>query len=202
MKKYFALFAGAAFLAVAMSSCSKNDEFVGSWQSVSPVDITRQLPEAANGTSLVSVTFGPNTGQGGDFEMSSLVEATQGIVENPGYVAGYEVSVAATATISGKWMYEPGEDDDLIINFDQNSFKVDVDKDGVTFRQNQIDGVQEPVTDSLTTVTVNLWKQQISSAMRKEFNRYTRINDVKVKDSSTLKFEIDNPEQTFVFRKI
>ena len=203
MKLNNILIAGAALGMLALASCSKNDAFIGSWQAMTPADITDMLPSAANGTALTSVTFGHDAdGKGGDVELTALVEASQPVVENPGLEAAYEVSVAATATVNGRWAYQPGEDDDLILTLDPASLTVNVDRDGVTFRQNRLSGVQDPVTDSLTDVTVTLWKQQITDAMRREFSRYNRLEDVKVKDKTTLKLEVQNPEQDLYFRKI
>lgn len=201
MKKLPVL-AAVGVLIAALTSCSKSNDFVGSWQSMHPTDISRQLPGAANGSALISISFGQNQGQGGDVQLSSIIEATQPLVENPGVNAGYEVSVAATATINGKWTYEHGDDDDLILSLDPTTLDVHVDNSGVTFRQNQIDGAQTPVTDSLTTATANMWKAQITQAMRAEFGRYNKIDDIKVGKDSTLKFELDNPDQTLIFRKI
>lgn len=207
MKKNFTLLAGAGLVILAMVSCTKRDEFVGSWQALNPTDISSQLPASANATSLMSVTFGPNTdGQGGDVFISSIISATQSLDETPGVVSPYEVSVAATATINGKWAYESDDDYDLILVLDQNSLNVNVDKDGVTFRENDLTGNQVPASDSLTVATANLWKGQIISAMRKDLSRYNRIDDVDVKNSKSLgkilKFEIDNPDQVLTFRNV
>ena len=199
MKKNLTLVAAAGMVVLALASCSKKDQFVGTWQAMSPVNISAGIPAASDAHSLTSVTFGAQ----GDVMLSSIINATQPVYENYGALQGYEVSVAATATVKGKWAYVPGEDDDLVLTFDQNSLNVDVDSNGVTFRQNMTDGEQQPVTDSLTAATVAIWKQQFTSAMRNEIMRYSRLDDVKTtKDGQTLKFEIENPEQDLVFRRV
>lgn len=203
MKKNLTLLAGAAFGMLAFVSCSKNDSFVGSWQAVAPTDISSQISGVANASALTSISFGADgASREGKVELTSLIDVTQSVVENPALIAGYEVSVAATATISGTWAYAPGEDDELILTLDPKSLVVNVDPSGVTFRQNMVTGAQEPVTDSLTSVTASLWQYQLTGAMRKEFARYTRLDDVKVKNDSILKVEIENPDHEIYFRKI
>lgn len=201
MRKNSVLLAGIGLAVLSMASCSKNEKFIGSWESTNPLDITKEIPSASTASATISVTFGPNAeGKGGDFILSSLISASQPVVTNPDIVSGYETDVAATATIKGTWNYEGDSDDDLIVTFDKSTFKVDVDPAGVTFRQNQITDAQEPVTDSLTNATAMMWKQQISRAMEREFARFSRLDDVKSKDGSTMKLEIENPEQDLYFR--
>lgn len=180
---------------IAMSSCEKKDTFVGTWQAMQPTDIASDVPGASTATTLNSLTFEKD----GTFMISSVISATQPVVTNPDMVSGYEVSVAATASISGTWQYAPHEDDDLLIAFDQSSLKVNVDPDGVTFRQNLVSEAQEPITDSLTNVTAQMWQHQLTSAMIKEYNRYVRLDDVKSKDGKTLKVEIEHPDQDLYF---
>lgn len=204
MKKNLTLFAAASFAIISVASCSKKDEFVGSWQAKNPTDITKQVPAAASASSLISISFSPAINGQGDVTIASIIDATQSVDETPDLISPYEVDVAATATISGKWSYESGDDDDLLLTLDPSTFNVNVDSSGVSFRQNIVTDTQQPVTDSLTAVTVNLWKQQFTSVMPNEFNRFGRIEDVKVKTdragNKILKLEIENPEQTLVFR--
>ena len=206
MKNNYALYAGAALAVLAMSSCSNNDDFVGTWQTKQPLDISRQIPAAASATSNVTITFGPDTdGKGGEVVYTSEIQGTQSVDENPGVVTGYEVSVSAIASVSGTWSYEPGKDDDLLITFDRNTIKVNVDPAGVIFRQNVVTDAQEPVTDSLTQATAAMWERQVEAAFREELGRYSRLDDVKVKNDNNsgpvLKFEIENPEQELFFIK-
>ena len=163
MKKSIILSVILGIASVSLVSCSKKDEFIGSWQAVTPTDITKELPAAATASSLISISFGPDNNGEGDVFLSSLIDVTQGLDETPEILSPYEVSVAATASIQGKWMFE--DDDDLILVFDNNSFNVDVDKNGVTFRQNVLTGNQSPASDSLTTATAEIWKSQLSKAM-------------------------------------
>ena len=207
MKKNLTIAAAGLFAMVALGSCSKKDTFVGSWQGLQPIDISSSLPAAASGNALLSVTFNADSAKTGTgtVEFTSLVSANQSVDETPGIVSPYEVSVAATAAINGTWSYAPGEDDELILNLDYSTLNVTVDPNGVTFRQNQLTEAQMPLTDSLTTATAELWKSQISDAMHKEFMKFSRIEDVKVKTDKSgteyLKFETDHPDQEFMFRK-
>lgn len=205
MNKKISFIGCASVLLLACVSCNKSDEFVGTWQMVNPSDITAQIPAAANATSLQTITFEPSENGSGEVFFSSLIDVTQAVDATPELVSPYEVSVAATATIKGTWTYYGNDRDDLLISFDRNTLNVNVDPSGVTFRQNTLTNQQLPVTDSITTATANLWKQQITSALQKEFTRYQKIDDIKVKNNNglkTLKFEIENPEQDLYFKAV
>lgn len=203
MKNSYIIAACAALSATILSGCSKKAEFIGTWQSIAPTDITTLLPSAARGSATTTLTFTlDDTGKGGDVEATSLIEASQGVESGVAISEGYEVSVAATSTVKGKWIYAPDEDDDILVTFTPNTLIVNVDPDGVTFRQNVITEAQQPVTDSLATATATIWQNEIASAMQKEYGRLSRIDDIKVKDKTTLKFEVENPEQDLYFRRI
>ena len=184
--------------ALALISCNKSNDLIGSWQSIKPTELSKYLPSSASSQAITNVTFSND----GNVLISSVINVTQPVIENPGVEAGYEVSVAATSSIEGAWSYVNGDDDDIEIIFDRNSFNVDVDPTGVTFRQNIVTDAQDPVTDSLTVATVNLWKHHLSEIMLKEYNRYSRLDDVKVENKTKLKLEIENPEEDVYFRKV
>lgn len=199
MKKGSFILAGISVATLCIASCSNSDKVVGTWQSTAPVDISRQLQAGGTATAANTITFDSLEGRTGQVTITSLIDITQPVVGNPMLESGYEVSIAATATIQGVWSYEDSEKDDIVIAFNPNSFKVDVDPAGVTFRQNIVTGAQDPVNDSITAETANLWYRAISTAMRHEFMRYSRLDDIKMKDKNTLKFEISDPEQELIF---
>jgi len=185
-------------------SCSKKTDFTGVWTATTPEDITASVPAASSATSLISVSFVEDGAKedGGSVALSSIINVNQPVsggslsIDSP-----YEVNVAATASLGGTWIYEDGSDDDILLSLDLSTLKVNVDKNGVSFTQNMLTGAQQPQIDSLTAVTAEIWKNQLTHAMTKEFSRFRKLDDVKVHKGQVLTFEVENPDMTFQMRK-
>lgn len=206
MIKKYSLIIGLGLIigASGLASCSKTTDFLGVWTSTTPEDITASVPAASSATSLVSISFVEGTGNkdGGSVALTSIINVNQPVSGSPiSMNQPYEVNVAATASLGGTWIYEEGSDDDLLLSLDLSTLKVNVDNNGVSFTQNMLTGAQQPQIDSLTTVTAELWKNQLTQAMTKEFSRFKKLDDVKVHKGQVLTFEIQNPELTLQMRK-
>lgn len=192
MKKTLLSTCAALFLAGALFvSCDHKNDIVGSWTASSPVSIGAEMPAAASATSLMSIDFlAPESGAPAKFNLSTLIEATQAV--RPDTLAldsPYEVSVAATASVSGTWSYDG--DDDVLLAFDMNTLSVDVDPAGVAFSENLLTGAQQPAVDSLKTRTAEIWKRQITNVFKTSLHRYSKLDDVEVTSKGTaLKFEV------------
>lgn len=190
-------------MGAALVSCSRKSEFLGQWTAETPQDITRQVPSASAATSQISINFTLNDSlgsrRGGSVMLSSVISATQPVEPGVGIDQAYEVNVAATATQAGTWRYDGDSDDDLIISLNPSSLSVDIDNNGVTFTQNLLTGAEQPMIDSLTNATANQWKVELTQAMRSEFSRFTKLDDVKVDKHGVLTLETENPETTLFF---
>lgn len=206
MIKKYSLIIGLGLIigAGALASCTKKADFLGVWTATTPEDITASVPAASSATSLVSISFVEDTNKkdGGSVALTSIINVNQPVTGSPMSMnQPYEVNVAATASLGGTWIYENGSDDDLLLSLDLNTLKVNVDNNGVTFTQNMLTGAQQPQIDSLTTVTAELWKNQLIQAMTKEFGRFQKLDDVEVHKGQILTFEIQNPKLTIQMRK-
>lgn len=193
------------------TSCHRDTGFIGSWTATTPTSIAPELPAASSATSLVSIDFisGPDADKGGGLFLSSLIEATQPVrsdsagmpVDSP-----YEVSVSATASVGGTWSYKDDDDDDLILAFDMNTLKVDVDPAGVAFTEDFLSGAQQPAVDSLTARTAEIWRRQIKRAVTSTLHRFGEIEDVHVsRDGTTMTFEIKDVtgrDQNMIMRRV
>lgn len=192
-------------LAATVASCSRDDKFIGTWTSVSPENITDQVPAAATASSLPTIQFiqGAEQGKGGPVALSTIIDVTQPVNPAPGDMSqAYEVNVAATSSITGRWSYEDGDDRRLLLSFDLSSLKVNVDRNGVTFTQNMLTGAQQPQLDSLTDATADLWRMQLTAAMKAQLSRYTELDDVTVSRDNILSFTIHSPEYKMHFRQV
>ena len=201
MKFFTASFFGALTVLGALifiSSCSRTDRFAGEWMGT-PTRMM-DIPGASDATSTISIDFAPSADvrRGGDVLMSATIDVSQavtGSVISPD--APYQVDVAATASIRGRYVAEDDDDDDILLHLDPSTLQVNVDPAGVTFSENILTGLQRPTLDSLTMQTVDAWRVLITSAIRDEFYKYQKIDDIKVHHGDMLSCEVADRDYTF-----
>lgn len=196
-KTLFINASAAIVLSAGITSCSGKD-ISGTWAGqTSRLD---NVPSAATASALNTFDFSPVDKQTkqGDVNISSLINVTQAVQPIQSTLSyPYEVNIAATATISGKYVFEKDDDDDILITFDPASMNVVVDPDGVSFSQNLLSGLEQPELDSLTQATIASWKAELSRAMLINFNRFSKISDIEIHHGNTLTCEVDDHDLTF-----
>lgn len=183
---------------IFISSCSRTDRLAGEWMGT-PTRMM-DIPGASDATSTISIDFAPSADvrRGGDVLMSATIDVSQavtGSVISPD--APYQVDVAATASIRGRYVAEDDDDDDILLHLDPSTLQVNVDPAGVTFSENILTGLQRPTLDSLTMQTVDAWRVLITSAIRDEFYKYQKIDDIKVHHGDMLSCEVADRDYTF-----
>lgn len=183
---------------IFISSSSRTDRFAGEWMGT-PTRMM-DIPGASDATSTISIDFAPSADvrRGGDVLMSATIDVSQavtGSVISPD--APYQVDVAATASIRGRYVAEDDDDDDILLHLDPSTLQVNVDPAGVTFSENVLTGLQRPTLDSLTMQTVDAWRVLITSAIRDEFYKYQKIDDIKVHHGDMLSCEVADRDYTF-----
>ena len=183
---------------IFISTCSRTDRFAGEWMGT-PTRMM-DIPGASDATSTISIDFAPSADvrRGGDVLMSATIDVSQavtGSVISP--EAPYQVDVAATASIRGRYVAEDDDDDDILLHLDPSTLQVNVDPAGVTFSENILTGLQRPTLDSLTMQTVDAWRVLITSAIRDEFYKYQKIDDIKVHHGDMLSCEVADRDYTF-----
>lgn len=191
----------------AMASCSKTPEFLGQWVSSAPVSLKGEIPAASQATAQLTFDFSTGTERkSGPVMLTSDIDLTQPVSGDSSFVSPYEVSVAATASVNGTWTYASDDDDELVLSFDMSTLNVVVDPHGVTFSQNLLTGTQQPVLDSLTTVTAERWKAQVKGAVTQQLSRFSMVDDVEVSDNrNVLTFEVrgdDGHDVKCAFRRV
>lgn len=187
-----------AAIALVAGACSHRADINGSWTST-PTRVADDIAVADDATSVLSIDFNaPKGAKSGTVTLSSVIEATQPVQGGTliGFAEPYEVSVTGTASISGRWSYEDDDDDDILLFLDNSTMQVNVDPNGVTFSQNLLTGAQQPMVDSLTSVTAERWRTAIRTAAAKQFFGFTKLDDVKVVND-ILSCEADKKDLTF-----
>lgn len=192
--------AASAAIASLFSSCDTRPDINGTWTGT-PVRIN-DISAACDASATMSITFSSDNvkSRNGVVSISALIDANQP-VQGPGSAidSPYEVSVAATASVNGVWSFEKDDDDDIVISLDHKTLDVNVDPHGVTFSSNLLTEAQQPMIDSLSTVTAAQWKNSIKHAMENEFFKLQNISDIKV-SNGIMSCEIN--DRDFTFRKV
>lgn len=154
----------------------------------------------AEASTVISFDFSTDKTSGdtksGRVIVSALINAEQPLAQDSALIAPYEQSVAATASIEGIWAYE--DDDDIVISYDPATFRINIDPEGVAMSENMLTGMQQPQIDSLTQITINSWKNILGKPVRDQFNKFQKIEDVKV-TKDILSFE--SGKENLSFRK-
>ena len=162
----------------AISSCSNFRDIDGTWEG-EPTDLA--VPGLAQATYTITLTLNPGDSRSeGDVVVSATVDMTDAAA-GPlvGLESPWEASVAATASMTGRYDIH---DDDIKIYLSPSSLQVNVDPDGVTYRNNIADGTPSPVTDSLTAAAVTHYRVLLTAPLRIALSRYDELDDVRVRD--------------------
>ncbi len=180
---------------VLSTSCSRMQDYAGAWQGL-PVRL-EGVSGASDASSVVTIDFAPSDSKNGsgDVMLLATFDVSQAVESGSPFIAdqAYQVDVAATASISGRYVPEDDAyDDDLLLSLDASTLKVNI-----TFSQNVLTGLQQPALDSLTAQTVDAWRVRVTSAIREEFSKYQKMEDVKVHHADMMSCEIADRDYTF-----
>ena len=196
----FLLITAAVLLgfSVAVSSCQGEAKYIGMWQG-NPEHLV-SVPGANDATITVTLDFSPNAEQRGTgiITLNATIEATQSVTNvMTSLDQAYEANIAATASIIGNYVRADDDDDDVLVTFNPTSMQLNVDPAGVTFSNNILTGVPEPMLDSLSQATAAHWKTALLPAVREVFNRYRKIDDIKVHHGDMMSCELADRDYTF-----
>lgn len=195
MKKILFLLAPVAVMASVLFSCESRskviNEVAGSW-STAPM----QLSNDADGQTsvidnLVFMAYNEKSEAAGTLMISSALSVQKAAGASASVAQPFAVSVSATACISGTWRMV--DDDEIMIDFDSNSLKVQVDPDMVELLMNPLSGAEQPAIDSLKPQTASFYAMQLKSEMLAHYAAYSRLDDVKVKEKGeVLQIEVND----------
>lgn len=185
----------AVLLAVStVSSCSRVHNVEGSWQA-SPARM--QIPGASDATATVTLDFGPAENGAGAVTVSAVINVQQAVTPDaPAVEMPWMQTIAATASMTGRYMPKEHDDDDILLSLDPSTLTVNVDPSGISYNEDMLSGMDSAAVDSLTSATVDHWRVLITNAIRGEFDRYTTIDDVKIHHGEIMSAEIDDHDVT------
>lgn len=184
--------------AAIVSSCSDRPDLEGTWQGNQE---RIQVAGASEAFSTVSIDFAPSEEKNapGLVNLSAVVEvhAPVATAADSGAVQPWQANVTASASVSGIYVFEEHEDDDIILSLDRSTLLVRVDSAGVVSTFNVLNGTDSAALDSLTQAAVARWSQVIGRGVMEQFGKYNRIEDINVHHGDMLIAEIADRDLTF-----
>lgn len=196
MKKIFYGIALACVL--GLTSCDESARLAksieGTW-SGAPEQFVNEVGTQA--TMVETIAFErDSTSKSGDVLISSIVSSTHSIPGDSSVVAPFSVTAAAKSYIMGKWQVI--DDDEVVLQLDPASMVVSVDPDAVLLSANVLSGSTASDTEALKPQVMEIIKSKLTVALQAHYFAMRHLDDVKVKDGSTLKFEVAKTDYVFM----
>lgn len=191
MRKLAFLFSVACLLGLV--SCDNRENVEGQWQSSA---VKLNLSNTSTSSAYLSYVFNKD----GSVTLSSDIDITEPLEPiTTDSIVPYQVSVSAVASINGSWQYAKGENDEVVILFDDESFNISIDPDAVEFAVNNASGAQAPQMVDMKQAVIDRYKAFLSPEIRALFTKFGRLDDIKV-DKNFLNCEIDDTD--YIFRSV
>ncbi len=180
---------------IGMSSCDNRVNIQGEWQSST---IKLDLPNTATSTATMSYTFNSD----GTVNLASEINITEPLspvtIDNSN-IQPYMASVSATSSISGTWQYAKDENDEVVIIFDDSTYKLDIDPEAVEISVNETTDTEVPTNVDMKATVVERYKALLTPEMKATYTKFSRLDDIKV-DKNFLNCEI--ADHDYIFRAV
>lgn len=191
MNRFLALSLSVIVAGVAFFQCDSKsklaDRLTGTW-SAAPVSLTND----DKGYSSVTETFmfeRDSTLSSGQVIITSMISLQKAAPANAAPTAPFMMSAAARSTISGTWVAV--DDDDINLQLNPLSLKVEVDPTMVELTMNPVSGESAAQPDSMKSTMLDYVKAVITQELNVHYSAYTKIDDIKFHNrDESLKFEI------------
>lgn len=183
---------------LGLTSCDESarlaKSIAGTW-SGAPEQLVNEVGMQA--TMVETVAFEcDSTSRGGGVVISSMVSVTQSIPSDSALVEPFSMTASVKSYIMGKW--QAIDDDEVMVQLDPTSMVVDVDPDAVILTANVLTGATASGTETLKSHAIELVKSKLTVALQSHYFAMRHLDDVKVKDGSTLKFEVGKTDYVFM----
>lgn len=180
---------------IGMSSCDNRVNIQGEWQSST---IKLDLPNTATSTATMSYTFNSD----GTVNLASEINITEPLspvtIDNSN-IQPYMASVSATSSISGTWQYAKDENDEVVIIFDDSTYKLNIDPEAVEISVNETTDTEVPTNVDMKAAVVQRYKALLTPEMKATYTKFSRLDDIKV-DKNFLNCEI--ADHDYIFRAV
>lgn len=198
MKMKKMIFGIAAACVLGFTSCDESARLAkaidGTW-SGAPEQLMNEV--GTQSTMIETIAFErDSTDKGGSVVISTMVSVNHAMPADSSLMQPVSVTAAAKSYVMGRWMAI--DDDEVMLQLDPASMVVEVDPDAVVLSANVLSGETESTTEALKPQIVAAVKAKITGALQTHYFSMRHLDDVKVKDGSTLKFEIGKTDYVFL----
>lgn len=183
---------------VIFTSCNEKaklaDAISGSWSGQAE---RVEVPNAKTTTTVtrnITFTSDTNSSTGGEVTATALFSVESGTELEAAGTQPIAVTVNGTATIQGHW--EAISDDDVMVAFDANTLKVDIDPNEVVLEYNIATEESAPVEETTSDQVVTAVTKSITPLLQQRVFNYSKIKDIKVK-GVLMSCEMDKKDYTF-----
>lgn len=185
-------------MATMLSSCDGKSGLAqtieGSWSSA-----PEQLANTSEGQSSVIENFvftTDSTATGGAVQVMALISSAGSVNGPDAVMKPFSISVAANATISGTWQATGG--DEIALNLNEKSLKVNVDPDMVQLVANPLSGNSTPSVDSLKPSMIAYFKQELQQTMAVRYASFRKLDDIKFQNQGAIMtLDVSDRHMTF-----
>lgn len=184
---------------VCLVACDTTPNVEGTWigapvriDSASSADVLGPVADCQVASTFNFVASDKSNGTVNITSDITMLDAVDAPVDSP--IATYEISVSATASISGTYTFT--DDDDMVLTLDYSTLTVHLDPEAITYNQNLLDNTQAPAIDSLRPILADRYRKAITSQIRADYAKYQHMEDVKI-NNSILTCEVDDRDMSF-----
>lgn len=183
MKKITAIFA-AAIMIIGLSSCDSKqslaEDVQGTW-TVQPDQITDTDGQTVGIMRMIEFVKEPSQA-GGEVVISSMVSVNMHLPDSDGNPeAPINVTASGKATISGTWAVV--DDDEIAIFFSPDTYSIEVNPDATVLTPAGEMSENGPDLAQLRPSATEYVRSQIAYALRGDFYKFTKIEDIKIQDN-------------------
>ncbi len=189
--------------AVALTSCNEKaklaDSITGTWNSTPERIATSDQKATTTVERTLTFINDENTNSGGDVNAGVKFSVLTGTQLQAAEIQPISITAEGTATVSGKW--EAIDDDEIVVNWDFASLKVDVDTNAVSLDYDIATQTDSETLLALKPAAVKSITTAISSALPTEVFNFGKVDDIEfINNNTSMKCEIGHKD--FIFNKL
>lgn len=191
----------AAFLVASsmsiFTSCNEKsrlaDNITGSWTGQAE---RVEVPDSKTTTTVTRsfiFTTDDTSSTGGDISATALFSVESGTQLEAAGTQPIAVTVNGSATITGHW--EAIDDDEVMVSFDPNSLKIDINPNEVVLEYNIATEESSPIEEATSTQVAQAVTKSIKPLLQQRVFNYSKIKDIKIK-GVLMSCELDKKDYT------
>lgn len=186
--------------ALSLVSCDKTarlaKELPGSWAGT-PENFTDNSAVTATIIETFDIVSDPSLvpekSHGGSITIIGMLSANTQVLGEAEQIEPLSLTVTGKSMISGTWVAI--DDDEVVVNLDPSTLKVEVDPDAVLVNGLMTD-VNGPKIDSLKPSVAATIANSLRIALTNRYTSVRKLDDVKIK-GPLMKFEIGHTDYVF-----